>query len=293
MPEASQAPPTSCCRDELALLGMLGAFVLALEIEALLIPLAPQRSWFSQLLHDASVHSVVAASGMAPAVWAAWGPSRLVWRLATALLAATWTFLLWQFAMQIHGWKVVGVGYAAILLTYFAWPFTILSLLRWRLGIAFECACGAAPLKPVQCQIRHLLLGVAAIGATLAAGRFAFPPEPPEFLPSLLIYACQPETQGELALNCARVMPLAMALVFRWRWLPMAALITAAAIGVGFLFDSWRASVPLASVVKSFHLGPLRFVASNLVQLLPPLLALRLLGCRVRPLTRSHAAVSR
>jgi hypothetical protein len=272
------------CRSEFALAGMLAGFIVSLEIEALLLPLFAPRGWFSQWVHDSSTHSVVAAAGMAPAVWAAWAPSRLVSRLTTALVAGIWTFMVWQFAMQIHGWRVVGIGYAGVLITYFAWPFAVLLLLRWRTGVAFECQCGdvAAPKRPTQFRIHHLLLGMAILGATLAAGRFAFPPEPPEFTPSLLLYACKLQTQGELALNCARVMPLALALVFRWRWLPLGAAVTVAAIAAGVLFDSWRANVPIALIIKQLPISCFRFAASNLTQILPPLLALRLLGCRIR-----------
>src|SRR5262245_40619102 len=102
---------------------MLAAFVISLEIEALLRPVFAPRGWLSQLVHDASMHGVVAASAMAPAVWAAWAPSRLGSRLPAALLAGTWTFIVWQFAMQIHGWRVAGIGYFGVLLSYFAWPF--------------------------------------------------------------------------------------------------------------------------------------------------------------------------
>ena len=281
------------CRNEFALAGMLAAFVISLEIEALLRPVLAPRGWLYQLVHDASMHGVVAASAMAPAVWAAWAPSRLGSRLATALLGGTWTFIVWQFAMQIHGWRVVGIGYAGVLLTYFAWPFAALSLLRWRMGIAFECCCGegAASKRPVQFRIHHLLLGMAILGGTLAAGRFAFPPEPPEFTPSLLLHACKLETQGALALDCARMMPIALALVFRWRWLPLVAGITLAAIGTGVLFDSWRANVPIATIFKQLPIGPFRTDASNFTQILLPLLALRLLGCRLG--STAHPPASR
>jgi len=268
---------------------MLVAFVVTLEIESILRALLRPGTWLSQFIDDASTHVVYACTFPA-AVLAAWGCGPLARRLGSSLLASIWLYMIWQLAMQIHTMRVVGVGYAGFLLSYFFWTMAVLIVLRYKRGIAFECSGEGGAAARWQFSLRHVFGWTLALAVTLGIGRFAFPPQNWELQLSLLQAALRPSTQVDAILHCGIVLPLLLGLVFRWRWLPVAALVTITAIVIGIPYYAWMGNTTMRRVIQSLPLLATRFYFTSWpFQVLPLLIALRLTGCRLRaaPLAKS------
>jgi len=275
----------SGCSNWRAIGGMLVAFVVVLEVESILLPLVRPGTWLSQFLHDAIGHGAVFACVLPTAVLAAWGCGAFVRRLALSILASAWLYMIWQIAMQIHGHRVVGLGQTGLLFSYFAWTLAGLLALRWKLGVAFERGCDDVPVTrtPWQFPLRDVFYWTLALGVTLGIGRYAFPPQNWELESSLVQHALRLDTQLDVLRDCALILPLPVALVFRWKWLPAALLISATALAVGVPFHAWKGNATMLRVLQSIPYLATRFYFTAWpIQVLPLLVAVRLVGCRVR-----------
>ncbi len=201
-----------------------------------------------------------------------------------AVLCQLWMFIAWKVGMRASGMTVVGLGYLGVLLGSFGWATLELWIARrtLRVSIARSEDRDFLHQPPWQFHLGHLLLWTAIIAATLTAARYAFPPEPPEFLPSMLQYALRWDTQASLALQCLITVPLATAVVFRWRWLPASLTVAMVAIAVSVLFDHWRGNAPLtAARLKPTLISTVRMNVAYFSQAVPLLLVLRGLGYRL------------
>ena len=195
-----------------------------------------------------------------------------------------WVFIALQVGMRALGMNVVGLSSLGVLLGFFGWATVELSLARWILGLALTLPDGRDSLHKSRKQFRvgHLLLWTAIIAATLTAARLACPPEPPEFLPSMVQYTVQWDTQAAIALQWLITLPLATVAVFRWRWLPGAAALAIAVIAISVLFDHWRGNAPFTVArMKPTLISTVRMNAAYLSQAVPLLLVVRALGWRL------------
>jgi hypothetical protein len=273
------------CSNAAALSAILVAFVVTLEIESILRPLVRPGTWLSQFIDDALTH-VVYPCTIPTAVFAAWGCGQFAKRLALSLLGTAWLYLVWQIAMQVHARGVVGLGYTGFLLSYFFWTMAALIVLRWKLGVAFDCSkCGggAAELAWWQFSLGDVCFWTAASGMTLGVGRYAFPSKNWELELSLVQVTLYSSTQIDAILQCCIVLPLLLALVFRWRWIPLAGLLTIVAIAIGIPYYAWRENATMLRVIQSVPLLATRFYFTSWpFSVLPLLIALRLAGCRLR-----------
>jgi hypothetical protein len=262
---------------------MLVAFVLTLEIESILRALLGPGTWLSQLIDDASVNGAKYACTFPTAVLAAWGCGTFARRLSLSLLAGTWLYMIWRIAMQIHEYHVVQ-GEVGFYLSYFSWTMAALMVWRWRRGIAFEC-CGdnGAVRARWQFPLRDVFYWTLALAVTLGVGRYAFPAQSLEFEFLTAQQALLVSTQFDMILHCALILPLPLALVFWWRWLPAAALVSIAALVIGVPYHAWMLNVTMLRVIESVpYLASRLYFTSLPIQVLPLLVALRLVGCRLR-----------
>jgi hypothetical protein len=263
---------------------MLVFFIVTLEVESILYSLVRSGTWLSQFIDDATTNSVVYACTLPTAVLAAWGCGKFAKRLALSLLASAWLYLIWEIAMQIHGRRVVGIGEVGLLLSYFFWTLVALIALRWKRGIAFECNRddGAECLR-WQFPLRDIFYWTLALGVTLGVGRYAFPTQNLELEFSLVQYALRLDTQVDTVLHSALFLPLLLAIVFRWKWLPVAVLISIVALVIGIPYYAWRENATMLRVIQSIPILATRFYFTSWpIQVLPLLIAMRLAGCRLR-----------
>ncbi len=277
--------PSGCSKWR-AIGGMLVAFVVTLEVESILLLHVQAGTWLAQFIDDASTHGPVYVCTLPPAVLAAWGCGAFSRRLALSVLASAWLYLIWQIAMQIHGRRVVGIGEVGLLLSFFTWALAGLLVLRWKLGIGFECDCAVEVPKHTRWQfpLREVFFWTFACGVTLGVGRYAFPPQNWELEWSLVQHALRLDTQFNTVLHFALILPLPLALVFRWRWLPAAALVSIAALVIGIPYYAWMGNATMLRVIQSIPYLAARFYFTSWpIQVLPLLIALRLAGCRLRP----------
>jgi hypothetical protein len=271
---------------------MLIALVVTLEVESILRPLAPRGTWFSRFIADASSQGTLYACTLPTAVLAAWGCGSFARRLALSLLTSAWLYLIWQIVMQFHGRRGNGIGELGLVLSYFVWmlasyfSWTLAGLLalRWKLGIAFECDCVevAAGRLRWQFSLRDAFYWTLALGVTLGAGRVAFPPRNWELGWLDLRHALQMTTQCETILECAIILPLPLALVFRWKWLPAALLVSVSAVAISIPYYTWQGGETMLQEMQSLPHRATRFYFTAWpAQVLPLLIALRLAGCRI------------
>src|SRR5262245_13792894 len=96
-----RAQECSLCRNVFALIGMIVGFIISHAVEAIRPRLLPSRGAFAAVLAADASTAIVASGCMAPAVWAAWGPGRVVSRLAVTFLATAWIFIIWPVGMRL------------------------------------------------------------------------------------------------------------------------------------------------------------------------------------------------
>jgi hypothetical protein len=269
---------------------ILAAFVVTLELESILRSLVPVRTWAWQFMDDALTHCLAPCT-LPTAVVAAWGCGKSSRRLAVMMLVSAWLYMIWQVAMQIHSRRVVGMGEAGLLLSHFFWTILALTILRRKYGIAFDCGGDTSEgLTSWQFPLRNVFYWTLAFGVTLALGRYAFPPQNWELELSLVQYSLKPRTQFETILNCALTLPVPLALVFRWKWIAIAALISSSALVIGIPYYAWIENVPMLRIIQSVPILATRFYLTSWpISVFPLLAALRLAGCHIRAPTTATA----
>jgi hypothetical protein len=201
-------------------------------------------------------------AGLALMLWAVCGSKPWI-RFPAAAIALVWVFALWYSGEACWTGRLrTGNPDWILAPLWLSWWTSVLLAVRWTTGMRIGIPSGETNSEPHQFGIRHLFIWTAIVGLTLVVVQTVFPPP----------WDRWEEGVNDLTQNilgngyyhtdplffCFGAAPLAVAAVFRWRWLPGAALTTLIAASLAGISHGWWFSKPLLSSFAA--VAPIWFV---------------------------------